>query len=281
MKEYYIKTNTVEERRIILGILFSEGFLWHGETGYTPKSVIEKWSEYPVVSFRIRDKYVKGFREATNWVKRSQTLLVTAEDVVKAIAQSEKPTSIPISNFAGTGYDAVITSTEIKVGCQTISKETVEELLKKMSEVTEQEFEYDGSSKVYIKTADATSYEAWLRTLENLGYKYADNCGVYTISEAISSGHWRNYPSIQIRPFEKVVCGQSGDISKWKYNFENPWDVDAWKFVLGLSKWTAVSTLKVGDYTATIQPTKIIIDGHNISKEEIENVLKQFNELSN
>ena len=268
-QEYNIKTKNVDDRKAILSMLFTLGFKWHGENDWNPNTVEEKYPyvRYPNLCIAPSRVYVCG-KDHTQTYNCDDTL----DDVREAIVNSKV-----ITNFSKTGYDAIITKDEVKVGCQTISKGKIQELLNVMNDTKVQPDSFT------VLNVNQTSYEVWLRFLENLGWRYTVYGDVKNISEAISQQHWKRYKYLSVR--FKTTSGEVNTIcgtgSPYEVNFENPFDEKAFDLVLNNTQTQSETTMYIGDYEATVYNDRVELGGYTITREAVETVVNSFNELSN
>lgn len=274
---YTYTTESAADRIAVITYLQSKGYKWHGENGWTAERAEQEfpYANWPTIGIDIVTGQINGTCSGSNHIETGWPNLVSK------ISEMKFKT---IDKFAGTYYAATITKELIKVGCQTITKEDVEGILKNMNEVDGIGFHITPSD-IYVLIPNQSVYEFWMLALENLGYKYAKGCRIGSISDAIEKQHWKNWKYLTIRrdhklPEERMtVFGHHNP-----YNgpiYDNPFDSKLVEFVFGKEPLKS-KEITVGSYTYILYNDKIVMknDTITITKNDIEDVLKTMKELA-
>ena len=258
--KYKIEAKSKEQHRLIFRILAEYGYGWFTpcdstEETFEKRSPFESW---PIISFNTETFLCDAHRG-----NHIDTISLPA--MIRILEDHQPLKFITIENFVD-GYDATITKDEVKVGCQTISKEKVQELFTAFDMVQ------TPANKIAIHFQDQESYRLWLTLLQNLGYTYGlAGC----IVKAIGSERWRQYPYLVVRIDSKSLGDNTMD-----YGDMPMFEASDFKAVSALFKNTDIIVEGVGEYSATVHNSNTVtIDGSVIKKEQIQTVLDHFETL--
>lgn len=119
-----IDTSEEKHRRLLLAVLLSMGYKWHGQSDWSVDKIQEEYpfEEYPVIIVHLEEKTMGGNRK-TSSVEYHYPLDVY--DIL-GVLSGIRPPCIIVEDVGE--YSATITEKRIEIGCQTVSWEKFDEI---------------------------------------------------------------------------------------------------------------------------------------------------------